>query len=330
MYSSSNGGTGTYGMTTNHPMIFVTNNTERMRIDTSGNVGIGTSSPALKTTIEANGGQLRIRNTTTRYRSDYAVDSAGTSSLVTYDDTGAVFKQMNIYASPLTFNTTSAGAETMRIDASGNLMVNTATASAKLTVVQSAVAIGAYVQSSTATAGYHGVYAEATTSYGVYGKTSSASYGGTIGFNNNNTAFGILGYSIYGLYTNSSINVNGTVYASDGRLKENQVPITGALEKLSLLKPVSFDWKASSSRGISMGNVPVSDFGLIAQEVETVMPEVVFESTTPARTRENTNPLSLEEELGSYKGVDYSRFIPFLIAAVKELSAKVAALEAKK
>jgi hypothetical protein len=40
MYSSSNGGTGTYGMTTNHPMIFVTNNTERFRIGTAGQFGI--------------------------------------------------------------------------------------------------------------------------------------------------------------------------------------------------------------------------------------------------------------------------------------------------
>ena len=294
---------------------------ERMRITGDGNLGIGTTSPALKTTIEANGAQLRIRNTTTRYRSDYAVDSAGTSSLVTYDDTGAVYKQMNIYASPLTFNTTSAGAETMRIDSSGNMMVGATTASGKFTVVQNAVAIGGYFQSTTATAGYHGVYAEANNSYGVYGKTYNASYGGVLGYNSNNTAFGILGYLTYGFYSASSINVAGTVYTSDARLKENVKPILNSLDILSALNPVSFDWKEKSSRG------PSSDFGLIAQEVEQVIPECVFETTTPGRTPEMTHEVSLEEELGTYKGVDYSRFIPFLIAAVKELSDKNTALE---
>jgi len=132
-----------------------------------------------------------------------------------------------------------------------------------------------------------------------------------------------LGYGIYGLYTNASIYVNGTVYASDARLKENVTPILNSLDILSALNPVSFDWKEKSSRG------PSSDFGLIAQEVEQVIPECVFETTTPNRTPEMTHEISLEEELGSYKGVDYSRFIPFLIAAVKELSAKNDALEAR-
>ena len=111
--------------------------------DASGNVGIGTSSPStLKTTIESNGSQLRIRNTTTRYRSDYAVNDVGTSSLATYDDTGGVFKQMNVYASPMTFNTTSSGAETVRIDSSGNVGIGTISATEKLDVSGNIVASG--------------------------------------------------------------------------------------------------------------------------------------------------------------------------------------------
>jgi len=46
MYASSSAACGFYGTSTNHPIIFLTNNTERARIDTSGNVGVGTNSPS--------------------------------------------------------------------------------------------------------------------------------------------------------------------------------------------------------------------------------------------------------------------------------------------
>jgi hypothetical protein len=278
---------------------------ERMRIDSSGNMGIGTSSP---------GNRLHISGAT------------NSVSGVSIQSTGASGRKYTIYSAStggLYFANDTGGGDQMVLDASGNMMVGVTTASGKFTVVQSAVAIGGYFQSTTATAGYHGVYAEANSSYGVYGKTYSASYGGVLGYNSNNTAFGILGYSTYGFYSASSINVAGTIYTSDARLKENIKPILNSLDILSALNPVSFDWKEKSSRG------PSSDFGLIAQEVEQVIPECVFETTTPGRTPEMTHEVSLEEELGTYKGVDYSRFIPFLIAAVKELSDKNTALEAR-
>ncbi|CAB4182273.1 Intramolecular chaperone auto-processing domain containing protein [uncultured Caudovirales phage] len=287
---------------------------ERMRIDSSGNVGIGTSTPAAKLDVAATQSTIYARST-----------GAYNSTLGFYSSTSTLEAVITSIAGggSLLFGTGSSGTERMRIDSSGNMMVGVTSTSGKFTVVQNAVAIGGYFQSTTATVGYHGVYAEANNSYGVYGKTYNASYGGVLGYNSNNTAYGILGYSTYGFYSASSINVAGTIYTSDARLKENVKPILNSLDILSALNPVSFDWKEKSSRG------PSSDFGLIAQEVEQVIPECVFETTTPGRTPEMTHEVSLEEELGTYKGVDYSRFIPFLIAAVKELSAKNTALEAR-
>lgn len=296
---------------------------------TTGNIGIGVTAPSYRIHARANNttatnwitsdnqtatgaygaGFLSIAANGTNY-SYMSQGADGNQYIINALSTGSIIMQ-------------AGGAERMRIDSSGNMMVGVTTASGKFTVVQNAVAIGGYFQSTTATAGYHGVYAEANSSYGVYGKTYNASYGGVLGYNSNNTAFGILGYLTYGFYSASSINVAGTVYTSDARLKENVKPILNSLDILSALNPVSFDWKEKSSRG------PSSDFGLIAQEVEQVIPECVFETTTPGRTPEMTHEVSLEEELGTYKGVDYSRFIPFLIAAVKELSDKNTALEAR-
>jgi hypothetical protein len=259
-------------------------------------------------------------NSTTYLRGDgaWATISTGSTSSIS---NGTSNVSVNSSNGPVSIGTN--GNTAIYVDTSGNVLVGTATSSGKITVVQSAVAIAAYFQSNTSSAGYHGVYSEAQNAYGLYGRTYNASYGGVIGFNNNNTVYGILGAGGYGLLTNASINVNGTTYTSDGRLKENVKTIENGLDVLSKLNPVSFDWKEKSSRGSS------SDFGLIAQEVEQVIPECVFEATTPARTPEMTHKVSLEEELGSYKGVDYSRFIPFLIAAVKELSEKNNALETR-
>ena len=321
--SSISSGTSNVAITSSKgPVSIATNGNNAVYVDASGNVGIGTSSPSNLgkiAIISASGAQVAFGDNNASANSKGYINYGGSSGILilnAYSASGSTYQ---------TFYTSNSGsnAERMRIDFSGNLMVNTTTASGKFTVYQNAVAIGGFFQSATATPGYHGVYSEAQQSYGLYGRTYNASYGGVIGFNNDNTVYGILGAGGYGLLTNASINVNGTTYTSDGRLKENVKTIENGLDVLSKLNPVSFDWKEKSSRG------PSSDFGLIAQEVEKVIPECVFEAKTPARTPEMTHKVSLEEELGSYKGVDYSRFIPFLISAVKELSEKNDALEAR-
>ena len=72
-------------------------------------------------------------------------------------------------------------------------------------------------------------------------------------------------------------NITG-YYTSDQKLKENIQNITGALTKIRLLNGVMFDWKQDyiNSRGGEDGYfVRKHDTGIIAQEVEKVLPEVV-------------------------------------------------------
>ena len=89
------------------------------------NLGIGTSSPsALRLTLEANGNQLRLRNSTTRYRSDLAVNATGVIEWNCFDDTGGVYMPINVAGSIVTFQTGSASVtESMRIDSSGGLQI---------------------------------------------------------------------------------------------------------------------------------------------------------------------------------------------------------------
>ena len=97
-------------------------------------------------------------------------------------------------------------------------------------------------------------------------------------------------------------------YSSDERLKENITPIENALSKVELISGNTYDWKEGFDNiHPHKGN----DVGVIAQEIEKVLPQVVVE-------RQN-----------GYKAVDYEKIVPLLIEAIKELSAKVKELEKK-
>lgn len=101
---------------------------------------------------------------------------------------------------------------------------------------------------------------------------------------------------------------NVTAYGSpsDIKLKENIVPLTGALGNVKQLNGYRYNYKGKTDTLI----------GVIAQEIEPVYPELVYEFTNP-----DTNETS--------KAVRYELLTAVLLEAVKELSAKVEALEVK-
>lgn len=97
-------------------------------------------------------------------------------------------------------------------------------------------------------------------------------------------------------------------YSSDERLKENIHPIDNALDKLKQIRGVYFDWRDTviADRGGEDGYfVRKRDTGIIAQEVELVLPEVVAE-------RED-----------GYKAVKYEKLAGLIIQAINELSEEV-------
>ena len=94
--------------------------------------------------------------------------------------------------------------------------------------------------------------------------------------------------------------------ASDERLKEDIHPIEDALDKIKAINGVHFTW-LTDDQSFHQGD----DVGVIAQEVEEILPEAV-------QTRKN-----------GFKGVKYELLVPVLIEAVKELSGTVTKLEEK-
>jgi hypothetical protein len=120
-------------------------------------------------------------------------------------------------------------------------------------------------------------------------------------------SFGAAG-SLAGAITGTASTVAyGTT--SDYRLKENIQPMTGALAKVQALNPVTYRWKATGEQGQ----------GFVAHELQAVIPSAV----TGAKDAVDAegNPL--------YQNADASFVVATLVAAVQELTARVAALEAK-
>ena len=121
------------------------------------------------------------------------------------------------------------------------------------------------------------------------------------------------------LYTTSagasvtgSLTASGNVTAySDARLKTNVNTIDNALDIVDQLRGVSFDWIKNGEHSI----------GVIAQEVEEVLPELVV-------TSEAKDPDT--EEIKEVKSVDYGKMVGVLINAIKELKAEVAELKEAK
>jgi hypothetical protein len=106
-----------------------------------------------------------------------------------------------------------------------------------------------------------------------------------------------------------SVTTTGTTFnsLSDYRLKESVAPLSGGLARISALKPSIYKWKSDGSSGE----------GFLAHELAEVVPLAV------------TGEKDAVNEDGSIKaqGVDLSKVVPVLVAAIQELAAEVNALK---
>ena len=110
---------------------------------------------------------------------------------------------------------------------------------------------------------------------------------------------------------NATATVGSWIDGSDKRIKENITPLSSGLDVIDALNPVKYSFIID---GLSEPN----RYGLIAQEVEQVIPDVVF--TSPNET------FGIED----FKAVAYTNLIPVLIKAIQELKDEVDALKAAK
>ena len=115
------------------------------------------------------------------------------------------------------------------------------------------------------------------------------------------------------LQVTGSISATGDITAfntSDERLKENIVTIANPIEKIKQVKGVEFTWKPGFEKIHMYGTG--SDIGVIAQDVQKVLPQIVSENI-----------------FNKYLGVQYDKLTPLLVESIKELSKKIEELENK-
>jgi hypothetical protein len=108
---------------------------------------------------------------------------------------------------------------------------------------------------------------------------------------------------------NSSGSTTSFLTSSDYRLKDTIAPMAGALSLIQQLKPVTYKWKADGSSGQ----------GFIAHELQAVVPECVTGEKDAVDA----------EGKPKYQGIDQSKLVPLLTAALQEALAKIDSLTAR-
>ena len=245
--------------------------TTAITIDASQNVGIGISPNAAV--------KLQVKTATNQ---DLVINSSsfvsGGTAISSVNDAFNAYTPLDIIGTSIQFGTN--GLERMRIDSSGNVLIK---------------ATSNFADAPTGL----GIKYTPSINYGIAIGATSTGLGTAVTFLNSSNA------QVGSIKTDNA----GTSYntSSDYRLKENIAPMTGALDAVAQLKPVTYTWKADGSSGQ----------GFIAHELQDVVPDCV------------TGEKDAVDAEGKpvYQGIDTSFLVATLTAAIQELNAKVTALE---
>jgi hypothetical protein len=270
-------------------IIFGTSNTERLRLDSSGNLGLGVTPSGWSsiTALElANGTALgsysggAIPNlylgTNCFYDGSWKYKVSGSYRATRYlQSSGGEHQWYNSAAG--TAGNAISFTQAMSLDASGNLLVG----GTSLIAGSEKVA----------------VKFSSNTGPGLILSDSTIQAGTTFaGFYSNTTKIGSITAA-----TTTTVAYNTS---SDQRLKTNVEPAGSAIESILNFPVDQFDWIASGEH---------QDFGAVAQKVQPIIPEMV---SVPAD----------EDEMW---GIDWSKAVPRLIRTIQELSAQVTTLQAE-
>jgi hypothetical protein len=262
------------------PIAFATAGGERMRIDSSGNVGIGTSS------IDNFGSTSRLLKIASIASSGYGSillnSGAKTVEILCNSDSNVltIGSRSNDYFGFCTNDT-----ERMRLDSSGNLLVGTTS-----TNPVAANATGITVSP----AGFLNINRQTGAGSMAIGNGAAGSL----------MTFYYTGGGTYASVGQIAITTTTSSFigTSDYRLKEDIAPLASGISTIAALKPISYKWKLDQSVGE----------GFIAHELGEVIPLALFGEKDAVNEDGSIKP----------QGIDMTKIVPHLVAAIQELKAE--------
>lgn len=307
-----------------------------MFIDSTAQVGVGTAAPAQRLHLQTGGTTyMRSENTSISTVTDFGTDSTG--SII-----------INRSAKPMRFFTDTT--ERMRITDAGGVAIGATTTSNKLEVRGTGLfsSDGNYRGSNS---GILNVSPNGNLAIG-FGGDSDANYYAAIFHNSSNTAVG----SIF-------VDASSTTYAtsSDYRLKENVANLTGAIERVKALAPKRFNFIADPDKTVdgflaheaatvvpeavqgekdamsdqqfmvtpALGNIitpATDDADEVIHSTGVAKPDTLEDGQEWIQT---ASPVMETRSAPDYQGIDQSKLVPVLTAALQEAIAKIEALETR-
>ena len=263
-------------------------NAQRLAIDSSGNVGIGTTSPTYKLVVSNSGAA--------GYEFNVNGLNGGVNTL-TYNRSTSAYVDSAHFVDNYYIYSGQTPAERFRVESTGVCAFMTSNVNIRF----NGTATSTVLTNNNGVEIYTGGFIWAARQDASLYLNRAGSTGEIASFRYDNVT------PVGGISVTSSATAYNT--SSDYRLKENLAPITGAVDRVNALQPRRFNFISDPDTTVD---------GFVAHEVSSVVPEAI--TGEKDAVDEDGNP--------EYQGIDQSKLVPLLTAAIQELTARIEALEA--